>query len=256
MEERLEFWNNRANLGFQAGSNDHVLKNIEIDELKKYLSHGQKILEIGCGNGITAIEIIKDFKVDILAVDYSDEMIKSARNLSDNKIFKGNVRFEVQDIRNIEKIKDHFDLIISERVLINLDNYLEQLDVLNKLYELVNPGGKFLMCESSKSGLENINKERIKFGLEKIEMPWHNNYIDDKKIENDLSKIKFNLNRVNNFTSTYYFLSRIIYANYVNQTNSEIKYDSIINLMALKLSNYGEYSQTKIWEWEKLNTQL
>ena len=75
-----------------------------------------------------------------MAVDYSDEMIKSARNLSDNKIFKGNVRFEVQDIRNIEKIKDHFDLIISERVLINLDNYLEQLDVLNKLYELVNPG--------------------------------------------------------------------------------------------------------------------
>ena len=96
-----------------------------------------------------------------------------------------------------------------------------------------------------------INCERKKFELPRIEMPWHNNYINDDKIQNDLKKIKLNLKSINHFSSTYYFLSRIIYAHYVNKNNLKLDYDSVINQMSHKLPCFGNFSQTKIWEWAK-----
>lgn len=254
MESRLEFWESRADLGNKAGSNDSILKALEINELKKYLKDDIKVLEIGCGNGITAIELAKSFSLDILSVDYSPKMIKNAKNIFSNHPsfdFKGNIKFQVLDIRDLSKIKEKYDMIISERVLINLDSYDEQIKTINTIETILKPKGKFIMCESSIKGLEMINYERKKFKLDLIEMPWHNNYIDDDRLNNDLNKINLNLEGINHFSSTYYFLSRIVYAHYANQNNLKIDYESDINKMSHRLPSIGKFSQTKIWEWEK-----
>ena len=252
MEDRLKFWNNRANLGFKAGSNDEILKNLEIIEIKKYLKHGSKILEIGCGNGITAIEIARSYDVDLLSVDYSPKMIEHANKLLEKETnLKGRIKFQVLDIRELNLKDQTFDFIISERVLINLDSFEEQLFIINNLYDILRTEGTFLMCESSKRGLENINQERKKFNLEEVKMPWHNNYIDDEKLESEIDKIKFTLEEINHFSSTYYLLSRVINAHNLVSENKEINYNSTINKMAYKLRNLGEFSQTKIWKWVK-----
>jgi len=254
MENRLEFWDNRADLGFKAGSNDIILKTIEIQEIKKYLNDGLKVLEIGCGNGISAIEFAKSYSLDILSVDYSPKMIENAKMILSKQLqndLKGKIKFQVFDIRELSKIKEKFDMVISERVLINLDNYDEQIKTINTIETILKPKGKFIMCESSTKGLDMINYERKKFDLELIEMPWHNNYIDDDTLNNDLNNINLNLKSINHFSSTYYFLSRIVYAHYANQNNLKIDYESEINKMSFKLPSLGKFSQTKIWEWEK-----
>tara|TARA_B100000965_G_scaffold371227_1_gene359970 strand:+ start:128 stop:892 length:765 start_codon:yes stop_codon:yes gene_type:complete len=254
MESRLEFWNQRASLGFKAGSNDHLLKFLEIEELKKYIRDSTKILEIGCGNGYTSIDIAKSFDVEIESFDYSKKMIDFAKNLlkqKKNQDIYDKVKFQIFDIRNLDQIDGKFDLIITERVLINLDSFEEQIKAINTISSKLKKGGSFLMCESSTDGLKNINKERMKFDLDMIEMPWHNNYIDDEKLNAKKSNIDLKLKEINNFSSTYYFLSRIIYANYANIKNEKVIYDSIINKMSLKLPPIGDFSQTKIWVWEK-----
>tara|TARA_B100001057_G_scaffold497199_1_gene600708 strand:+ start:1138 stop:1833 length:696 start_codon:yes stop_codon:yes gene_type:complete len=231
------------------------LKALEINEIKKYLSDDLKVLEIGCGNGITAIELARSFSLDILSVDYSSKMIENAKILLKNETYgnlKGNIKFEVLDIRNLTKITQKYDMVISERVLINLDTYKEQIKTINTIGSILKPKGKFIMCESSKKGLDLINNERSKFQLDLIEMPWHNNYIDDDKLERDFNKINLNLKSINHFSSTYYFLSRIVYAHYANQNNLKIDYESDINKMSSKLPSLGKFSQTKIWEWERL----
>tara|TARA_B110000046_G_scaffold29575_1_gene31121 strand:- start:5488 stop:6252 length:765 start_codon:yes stop_codon:yes gene_type:complete len=254
MEERLKFWDNRANLGYKAGSNDEILKTIEVNEIKKYINNNVKVLEIGCGNGITAIELAKSFNIDILAVDYSPKMIANAKLLLSKESsvnLKNRIKFEVLDVRDFSKITEKYDIVISERVLINIDSHEEQLKIINRIYNILSSKGKFIMCESSKQGLEMINIEREKFELPRIEMPWHNNYIDDERLQNDLKKINLKLSKINHFSSTYYFLSRIIYAHYANENKLTLDYNSIINQMSYKLPVYGKFSQTKIWEWEK-----
>lgn len=254
MENRLEFWDNRADLGFKAGSNDTILKTMEIQEIKKYLKDDLKVLEIGCGNGISAVELAKSYNLDILSVDYSPKMIENAKILlseqSQNNL-KGKIEFQVLDIRELSKIKGVYDIVISERVLINLDSYDEQIKTINVIETILKPKGKFIMCESSTKGLEMINYERKKFKLESIKMPWHNNYIDDDRLNNDLNKIRLNLKSINHFSSTYYFLSRIVYAHYADKNNLKIDYESEINKMSYNLPCLGNFSQTKIWEWEK-----
>ena len=254
MEDRLKFWDDRASMGYQAGSNDKILKYLEIEELKKYISGKTKILEIGCGNGYTSIEIANAFDVEILSFDYSKKMIDFANNLlreSKNLHLKDKVKFQVFDIRELKDLKGKFDIIITERVLINLDSFDEQIKAINNISSKLKKGGLFLMCESSIDGLNNINTERIKFDLDHIEMPWHNNYIDDKKLNSKIDNIDLKLIETNNFSSTYYFLSRIIYANYAKVNNEDIKYDSLINKMSIKLPSLGNFSQTKIWVWKK-----
>ena len=50
------FWNGRAELGQLAGTRDVIAKQIEVDAISTYVRDGMRILEVGCGNGITAIE--------------------------------------------------------------------------------------------------------------------------------------------------------------------------------------------------------
>ena len=40
-------------------------------------------------------------------------------------------------------------------------------------------------------------------------------------------------------------------SNYINLKNLEIDYNSIINLTALEPPKIGDFSQIKIWQWEK-----
>jgi cyclopropane fatty-acyl-phospholipid synthase-like methyltransferase len=49
------FWNSRAGLGQWAGSRDVIAKQLEVEAIATYVRDGMRVLEVGCGNGITAI---------------------------------------------------------------------------------------------------------------------------------------------------------------------------------------------------------
>lgn len=70
-----------------------------------------------------------------------------------------------------------------------------------------------VLVESSATAQENINNLRKKYKLSKIIPPFHNLFFDDNKIK----KFKFKnvkLVKIENFSSNFYFISRIIYALY------------------------------------------
>ena len=79
-ENILDFWNNRAQLLERAGSNDLIAKKMEIATIARHISDGMRILEIGCGNGIAAIELARRFDVIVEAIDFSVEMIEAAKD--------------------------------------------------------------------------------------------------------------------------------------------------------------------------------
>ena len=233
-----EYWNSRAKLGDSAGTQDLIARQLEVREIKNHIHDGQKILDVGCGNGLTANEISNQFNVEIIGIDFSPKMIEEA------KILNSNIEFHPADILHW-KPTNLFDVIYTQRTLINLPDWNTQQKAMKNIGDLLTSMGKFLMIENSQDGLNNLNKLRRNVGLLDIKPPWHNRYFIDSEIE----KVSFLvLERVVDFSSTYYFLSRVINA----ALHDPPEYDHPINQCALKLPiiRMG-CGQTRLWIWRK-----
>lgn len=249
-EDVHEFWNKRASQGKFAGTRDIIAKQLEIDAISSFVHDGMKILEVGCGNGITATDLARQYDVDITGLDYANEMIDAAISLSKDQLVRGRVKFGLGDVRDLSNFSDKFDLIYTERVLINLPDWSAQKQAINNIADLLIEGGSYVMCENSQDGLDKVNELRALIGLQRIDPPWHNRYLHDDEVQNTVfSSLK--LERIVFFSSTYYLLSRIVNAWLAEQEKKEPDYESPINQLALKLPAIGELGQGRIWLFRK-----
>ncbi len=246
----LNFWNERAILKEYAGSKDVIAKKIEIEAIAEFIRDGLNILEIGCGNGITAIELASRFNINITGIDFSQKMIEEAKKIASNYRLKGTVNFLVGDVRNLPNFTLKFDLVYTERVLINLPDWSSQSQAIIDITKLIVNGGSYIMCENSQDGLDKINFLRQKVGLSCIIAPWHNRYFKENELEG-LCIPGVKLENVVHYSSTYYFLSRVVNAWLAMSDGKEPDYDAPVNELALKLPSWGDIGQGKIWVWRK-----
>ena len=78
-EKVLEFWNERAQYGKNAGTNDFMLKELEERALVTRIPTGAKVLDVGCGAGSTLIRLIKEKGCTGIGLDYADDLINLAK---------------------------------------------------------------------------------------------------------------------------------------------------------------------------------
>jgi len=250
IEDVRSYWDGRADLGFEAGSGDVMLKRLEIDAIASYVSDGLRILDVGCGNGFTAIEIARRYQVEIVGLDYAPKMIDAAIEAAEKAGLKDRLEFRIADIQDLPDDLGRFNLVYGERVLINLQEWSTQLSALRTISRLLEPDGRYVMCESSQDGLDTINRYRESAGLDAISSPWHNRYLRDEEVQTaDLHDLC--LDETNDFSSTYYFLSRVVNAWLAHREGREPSYDAEVNQLATLLPSFGGMGQTKIWVWRK-----
>ncbi len=249
--DKLDFWNQRAQLGMAAGTNDLIAKQLEINAILEYIKDNMTILDFGCGNGITMVNIAKKFDVKIIGIDFSSEMVAHARKLADKEGLSHRLDFFVGNENDLLKLNERFDLIYTERALINLDTWEKQKDTILNLCSLLKDTGKYVMCEASSDGLAEINFFRKQLSLKEIIPPWHNRYLVDMEINSLNSTGRIKLETVNYFSGTYYFISRIINAALAKDKGEEPAYDAPVNKLAFHLSSIGKCSQSRIWVWSK-----
>ena len=77
---------------------------------KLYLKPGQRVLDIGCGWGGTALYLHKHYGVEVLGVTLSEEQLALARERAAAAGVADKVRFELIDYRRVE---GNFDRIVS-----------------------------------------------------------------------------------------------------------------------------------------------
>ena len=248
-----EFWDERASLEEQAGTQDLIAKELEIEAIAKYVKDGMRVLDAGCGNGMTALELARRYDVEIVAFDASEKMIDAAILRGTTKTdLRGQVNFYVADVLNPPDDLGSFDLIYTERTLINLPDWTTQRRAIFDLCDLLAPGGLYVMCENTRDGLRQINRLRTMLELPKIKPPWHNRYMRDAEIEN-LNIPGIALESTDDYSSTYYFLSRIVNAAMAAQEGREPEYDSFVNRLALKLpAVVNGFGQGRIWLWRRI----
>ena len=249
-DDVLTFWNNRAGLGQWAGTKDLIAKQIEIEAICSYIHNGMNVLDVGCGNGITAIEIAKRYDVAVTGIDFAEEMVANAISLLEGQELKGSVKFQAGDVLNLPSLPIKFDLIYTERTLVNLPDWSAQKQAIANIAKLLIDEGFYVMCENSQDGLDKINHFRSKINLPKIIQPWHNHYLHDIDIK--ITRIEgLILQDINYYSSTYYFLSRVVNAWLMEQEGKEPDYNSPINRLALSLPPLGEFGQGRIWLWKR-----
>ena len=245
-----KFWNNRSHKKKYAGSNTLSGDILETNYLSSIIKKNSSILDAGCGNGIFFLRLYKKIKYrQALGIDYSEGMIYNAqkRNLPKTNFIVD----DITKLNNTKRLNIKFDYIITKRSLINLSNSKKQIEAIKNLSFLLKKGGKLYCCECSQEALNNINFFRKNLKLSKIDSPWHNSYLNDKKIQNiKTSKLKFL--RTHEFTSSFYFISRILNA-YITKKNKKNFFDKALNEVALKIDQglIKGFSQNKIFEFEK-----
>lgn len=245
-----QFWEEQSFKQEQAGTKDLIGKQIEIRELDKFIHDGLRILDLGCGNGISALAFAEKYNIDLVGIDYAENMVKEAQKKSSNHKLKGSVTFQSANVLNLPNDLEPFDVIYTERCLINLENWELQSQAIQDICNLLKPSGIYVMMENSLNGLETINELRKLVGLTEIQPPWHNCYFQTELIESLKMDHAF-LQQTIHYSSTYYLLSRVVNAWVSEKEGNEPSYDSPINEVALHLPSIGELGQGKIWVWER-----
>lgn len=259
--EVKEYWEDRAKKSENnpnATTDDFYLRKLEIKTLKryimKYLDKSKdtfKILDLGCGDGFTTINLLKELpkNASIVGCDYSQNMINIAdynkNNLSEE--FQKRIEFSVGDATNIDIDFDHnqFDFVITDRCLINLTNEKDQFRAIEGLHKLLIPGGFYLGIENFMDGQYNLNNIRKELALPEIPVRWHNLFFELDQYVNFVSSL-FTFHQIVNFSSSYYYATRVIYSKYASLTDQTLDYHHEIHQLAIDLPEMGNFSPIKL----------
>lgn len=246
-----KFWDEQAKQygdSSLATSPDTIAFNLELEELKKNIFNGCKVLDIGCGNGIKGIRLAEYFDIDYTGIDFSEEMVKKANaNLKINEnSLKGQVKFVQGDVLHLkESVQDSYDIVITSRCLINLVSIEDQVRAISNIYEVLKGKGIYLMIENSLQSLNNLNAVRETFGLEGINVRWHNVYIDEDQLFPKIESF-FSIKDIIPFASTYYLISRTLNV-HLTPEGEAIDYLSKLNMLSAKLPILGDYAPVKLF---------
>lgn len=110
----------------------------EFDFLKSKVVSGEKVLDLGCGNG-RFIEFFKKQGIEYFGVDNSERLIEIAKKRHP----EGN--FQVADSFNLPFPDNFFDKIISIAVLHHIPSYGKRTEFLKEAKRILKPKGVLIL---------------------------------------------------------------------------------------------------------------
>lgn len=130
------FWNRIAKRYAEKPVPNQELYEAKLTKTNRYLKPHDRVLEIGCGTGTTAIHHAPH-AAHILATDISEGMIDIARTKAEAAKVS-NIDFDIASIDKLRAANTTFDVILAHNILHLLPN-MDQ--VLADLYGMLKPGG-------------------------------------------------------------------------------------------------------------------
>lgn len=259
LEEIRSFWTRQAIEHGQAPDaswSDHRVIEMEIRELVSRLVDGNKVLDVGCANGYSTIQLAAQKAINIRGLDYIPEMIEEARKRLQSlpSPLLGEVVFDVGSILELPEVSRLYDKVIVVRVLINLGDWSNQLKALRECARVLKSGGVLLLSEATHQGWNKLNVLRREWGLAEIPMPGFNNYLDEQQVINAMAT-ELELVELVNFASTYFVGTRLLKPLLAQALGGKVdpaNPDAELNRWFSTLPAWGDYGTQKLFVFRKL----
>jgi SAM-dependent methyltransferase len=239
-EENLSHWNDSC----VESMYDKNLLRLETENLKQWIPEGSYICDVGCGEGEATLEYSQIPGVEILAVDNSPTRL----HLAEDRL-AGQVNVELLCYSVLDDFTDErFDVVISQRLLVNLPSWKKQKKALKRLIKLLKPGGRLLLSEGSINGATALNDFRFQMGLPDIPVPEHNVFIDDEELT-DFAWEKGLVLLDEDSLGAYYFLTRGVQP----ALTCDFRWDSEFNKLSAgaNVCDLERFSRIKQWCFQK-----
>ena len=245
-EKILDYWNEES---VQSMYDKHLIDS-EIGIIRKYMPINSKVLDAGCGEGEGTLNYSSIEGIKLHAVDFSDTRLqKAAIRLSGCK----NVEFKKVDFLDEYILDNDYDAIVSQRFLINLMEWELQQKVILDFMSMLKPGGRLIMLEGSMQGVKELNDLRLCFGLEPIDIKWHNLFFDDCALIDFMNNHSYKL-IANEGLGGYFLLTRGIRPYFDKTLNWDCEFNKLAASCQLKgILNFGntKFSRLKLWVFIK-----
>jgi ubiquinone/menaquinone biosynthesis C-methylase UbiE len=221
----------------------------EIAALLSHLKTGDRCLEVGCGNGAGSLQIARTKKLSMTCIDFSTDLIQLAMKQPKSGV-KGKLRFRQQDVLDLEE-KAVFDVVFTERCIINLLDWNDQKEALRRMARALRKGGRLLLLEAYKDGLETLNRARQELGLPAIPPAYHNLHLDRAAVTEFLNGENLDFKAEDNFLSSYYFGTRVLYPALARAGGRDVIYNSVFGSFFATLPPTGNYAHIKLLVFRK-----
>ena len=118
--------------------------------IDKYFKAGSAVLDIGCGAGRTTIHLAKKGHA-VVGIDLVPEMIEAAKRQAERQ--RVNVRFDVTDAVTMKFHREAFDnVLFAYNGFDQIQGKRNRERVLRNVFEIIKPGGCFMMTTRSAFG--------------------------------------------------------------------------------------------------------
>lgn len=186
MDKSIDFWNKiSSKYDLQVISKYSLAYDATIRKTKVYLKSTDRVLDYGCGTGITAIELANSVN-EIIAFDTSENMIDIAKKKSVIEE-KKNIHFGVNDIFDNSLKAGTFDVVLGFNILY----FIKDLDkTLNRIRELLKPDGFFISVTDC-LGEKNTFANNIKYFLSRMKILPYMRQFKMKDLEKTIRKSGF-----------------------------------------------------------------
>jgi len=142
----------------------------DLKPLAKYTRDGDKVLDLGCGNG-RLYQLFANKSIHYVGLDISEELIKKAQEK-----FPG-VEFAVGDMCELPFPDDSYNIIYCVAAFHHLANAEERLKSLSEMRRILKSGGKVVMTNWNllgEWGNEQVEKGKYKRWEKDFSVPFVN----------------------------------------------------------------------------------
>jgi ubiquinone/menaquinone biosynthesis C-methylase UbiE len=253
-----EYWGDRARAtdpdSVQATTYDVFLREHEIRTLRERITAislppGSTVVDLGCGDGHATVSLASAFPtIRFVGVDWSEEMLALAEHrLAAQPGLRSTVSFRVGDMRDLSASlqSERFQAFLTMRSLINLTTSEQQYDTIAQIAEHLVPGGYYFCIENFIQGQNSFNRLRVAMGLPEIPVRWHNHFFDEERFLVETQR-SFDSAVIDNFLSSYYLATRVIYSAGCHLMGEEPDYLHPIHQVAGRLPVIGDFCPIKL----------
>jgi ubiquinone/menaquinone biosynthesis C-methylase UbiE len=153
---------------------DTYQRELELDFVCRHLHPGDRLLEVGCGNGYNTTRF-RPLVGSVDAFDYSAAMIERAKTDYPN----AGVRYAVASVLDPDTAAPgSYDVVVCIRTLINLADLADQRTAVSNMLRWLRLGGRLILVEGFANGFRELDALRTAMGLPTLKPAAINTYSD------------------------------------------------------------------------------